>query len=66
MGKYKFKCDYCNKKFLNSKVYKRQHRESYGHRKNLFSYYQNKISCQLLNNFLIFNQHFLLFRQSTE
>lgn len=46
MGKYKFKCDYCDKKFLNAKVFKRQHKASFYHKKNMFSYYHQTLLIQ--------------------
>lgn len=43
MAKYNFKCDYCQKKFLNTKIFKRVHKNSVLHKKNVYFYYQNQI-----------------------
>lgn len=39
MGKYKYNCDYCDKKFLNYKAFKRYHKLSLQHRNNVFRHY---------------------------
>lgn len=56
MGKYKYNCDYCDKKFLNYKAFKKYHKLSLQHRTNVFRhYFQTNCIILVFNIILLFD-----------